>query len=84
MKTWRKEILREMEKYGETWHEVEDCTMTDEQLDKNAEGEDGDLELDNPSYTWTTKRVYFVSVEECWNWITSVPRDPCDCKPECH
>jgi len=31
-------------------------------------------------YAWSEDYVYFIYVEECWAWIESVPRNPCELK----
>ena len=34
-----------------------------------------------PFYAWTNKRILFIGTYDGSTWLTSVPRDPIDCRP---
>jgi hypothetical protein len=86
MTTWKEQILKEMDKVGETFQGVVSCTLTDKELLK---------EFDCCSYRsygpreglaftlWTSNRVYFPVVYDGAEWVESVSRNP-DGKPTDH
>lgn len=73
--TWRHGIKRAMRDNGESWGDVVDCTLTDEQLD--VEFNDGYGGTEGEPFTlWTKRRVYFPVVYDGAEWVGSVPRNP--------
>ena len=75
--TWREEITEEMEKRGETWGDVEACTLDDKGLDVSFYPGYGGSK--GKWFTlWTRARVYFPAVYDGSEWVESVPRNPCD------
>lgn len=73
--TWRTLISGEMKDYGESWDDIESCTLTDEQLDQSFDPGYGREEGD-PFTVWTAKRVYFPACYDGSEWCTSVSRHP--------
>jgi hypothetical protein len=72
---WRESITQQMGDHGETWADVESCTLTDEQLDADFNDSFGSAE--GEAFTlWTKSRVYFPAVYDGSEWVTSVSRNP--------
>ena len=67
--TWRELITEELTRKGETWADVEACTLREEDMD--------DIEV-NGFTLWTHNRVYFPVSEGGALWVASAPRTPCD------
>lgn len=89
--TWRKQIMEEMEAWDESWDNVEATTLSDAELDNEFPDPGGvvpgEFSLpEQPHYTWTAIRVYFLvwaqHFGECYPMTASVPRHPCACEPE--
>lgn len=82
MGNWKKLIEYEMKQQGETFDDVVECTLTDEELvvefDSGYGGSEG-----APFTLWTTNRVYFPVVYDGAEWVGSVSRNP-DGKPTYH
>lgn len=82
MTNWKKLIQDEMERQGETFEDLVECTLNDEELvvefDNGYGGEEG-----KPFTLWTTNRVYFPVVYDGSEWVGSVSRNP-DGKPTYH
>lgn len=76
--TYRMLIEAEMQKRGETWDDVEFCTMPERRLDKPRQLSMHSLDT-VPFTMWTKGRVYFpvLSDEMGIVHIESVPRHPC-------
>ena len=76
--TYRMLVDAEMQKHGETWDDVEFCTMSERRMNKlrqlSRHSCDG-----VPFNLWTKTRVYFpvLSDEMGIVHIESVPRNPC-------
>ena len=75
--SWRELIEREMERHGECWDDVEDMTLSAEEVDRKFDGGYGGSE-GVPFTLWTANRVYFPGVYDGAEWCESVPRNPCD------
>lgn len=73
--SWRELIGHEMERCGESWGEVEACTITDVELDRRFDSGFGGTE-GSPFTLWTKRRVYFPVVYDGAEWVASVPRNP--------
>lgn len=73
--TWREDIENSMKEHGETWADVESCTLTQEQLDAQFDSGYGGTE--GASFTvWTKNRVYFPACYDGKEWTASVARNP--------
>ena len=76
--TYRMLIDAEMQKHGETWDDVEFCTMPERRLNKLRQ-----LSMHSfdgvPFTLWTKNRVYFQVISDEFGivHIESVPRNPC-------
>lgn len=82
MTNWKELIQHEMKKQGETFEDVVECTLTDEEL--MVEFYDGFGCSEGAPFTlWTTNRVYFPIVYDGAEWVGSVSRNP-DGKPTRH
>lgn len=80
--TWRDELRSEMAEQGESFDDVEACTLSPEQLD--AEFDDGFGGTQGEPFTvWTRNRVYFPVCYDGAEWVGSVARNP-DGKPTQH
>jgi hypothetical protein len=75
--TWRKKITRRMEEIGETWEDVEYCTLSDKELDEPFDAGYG-CEEGKPFTLWTSRHVYFPVQYDGAEWAGVVPRHPCD------
>ena len=82
MTTWRNEIEMAMHNRGETWADIESCTLTDEQLDRRFDAGYGTAE-DDPFTVWTAKTVYFPVEYDGSEKVGCVSRNP-DGKPTEH
>jgi hypothetical protein len=76
MATWRELIGKEMTVRGEMWDDVLGCTLSEEELGTEFDGDYGCSE-GKPFTLWTSRRVYFPAVYDGSEWVASVPRDPC-------
>ncbi len=70
MTNWRILITDELTLNNETWEDVVHCTP----LDADKEFTDS---LSEPFTLWTHNRVYFPVAYDKYQWVKSVPRDPC-------
>lgn len=75
MTTWYKEILCTMAKHGETFDDMENCTLTDEEWHRQFNPGWGGTE-GVPFTLWTKNRVYFPAQYDGSEWVASVPRNP--------
>jgi hypothetical protein len=82
MSNWKELIQEEMEQQGETFEDVVECTLTDEELLVEFDSGFGWGE-GAPFTLWTTNRVYFPVVYDGAEWVGSVSRNP-DGKPTYH
>ena len=82
MNNWKKLIEYEMKENGETFEDVVECTLTDEELMVEFYDDYGCSE-GAPFTLWTTHRVYFPVVYDGSEWVESVSRNP-DGKPTRH
>ena len=73
--TWRKELEATMGSLGESWDDVERCTLTNEQLDDVFDNSFGTSEGE-PFTLWTADNVYFPAVYNGKEWVAVVPRNP--------
>lgn len=82
MINWKELLQEEMGFYNETFDDVVECTLTEEQLMKQFDCGYGGTE--GESFTvWTTNRVYFPICYDGAEWVGSVSRNP-DGKPTRH
>lgn len=79
---WKKLIQYEMELQGETFEDVVECTLTDEDLMVEFYSGHG-MSEGKPFTLWTTNRVYFPVTYDGAEWVESVSRNP-DGKPTYH
>ena len=82
MTNWKQSIQAEMNLHGETFDNVVDCTLTEEELIAEFDSSYGCSE-GAPFTLWTANRVYFPVVYDGCEWVESVSRDP-DGKPTQH
>jgi hypothetical protein len=82
MTNWKQFIQLEMKLHSETFDDVVDCTLTEEELMAEFDCGYGDSE-GKPFTLWTTNRVYFPVVYDGAEWVESVSRNP-DGKPTYH
>lgn len=75
MINWKTSIGIEMKIQGESWEDVESCTLSEEELnvvfDNGYGGKEG-----KPFTLWTKKRVYFPVCYDGSEWTGSVSRNP--------
>lgn len=79
---WKQSIQAEMNLQSETFDDVVECTLTEEELMVEFNGGYGGSE-GKPFTLWTTNRVYFPVVYDGAEWVESVSRNP-DGKPTRH
>lgn len=79
---WKEMIEFEMKGHQETFEDVVECTLSEEQLIKNFDCGYGGTEGE-PFTAWTTNRVYFPICYDGAEWVESVSRNP-DGKPTHH
>ena len=82
MTNWKELIEYEMKEKGETFEDVVECTLTEEQLVKQFDSGYGGTEGE-PFTVWTTNRVYIPICYDGAEWVGSVSRNP-DGKPTRH
>ena len=74
--TWRKLLKIALQQVKESFKDIIEITLTDEELD--AEFNDGFGGEEGRSFTaWTQERVYFPACYDGSEWAASVPRNPC-------
>jgi hypothetical protein len=84
MTTWKEQILKEMDKVGETFQDVVSCTLTDKELLKEFDCCNYCGPGEGLAFTlWTSNRVYFPVACDGAEWVESVSRNP-DGKPTDH
>ena len=76
MATWRELILKAIAIDGEDPSTLI-CTLADKEMDKKFDRGFGDSE-GKPFTAWTENRVYFPCTYDGYEWVDSVPRNPCD------
>jgi hypothetical protein len=81
MTTWRKEIVDAMEEVYDSWDNVVGCTLSDGELDVEFNADFGTVE-GQAFMLWTKSRVYFPVVYDGSEWVSSVPRNPCEEKKQ--
>ena len=72
---WKEMIEFEMKRHQETFENVVECTLSEEQLVKNFDGGYGGTEGE-PFTVWTANRVYFPICYDGAEWVESVSRNP--------
>ena len=82
MDNWKNLIKYEMQEQGETFDDVVECTLTEQQLLVEFDSGYGSSRGE-PFTLWTTNRVYFPVVYDGAEWVESVSRNP-DGKPTHH
>ena len=73
--TWKEEIAIEMADHGETWLDVESCTLTESQLGAVFDCE-RHFKEGAPFTVWTKNRVYFPLEYDGAEHARSVSRHP--------
>lgn len=71
--SWREMIAIEMEEKKESWKDVEECTLSDDELNFKFDNGYGGTE-GIPFTIWTKNRVYFPVCYDGAEWCTSVSR----------
>jgi hypothetical protein len=74
---WEKLISSEMEKKNESWKDVVDCTLSQEELIREFDADSSGSTGGWPFTLWTKNRVYFPIEYDGSEGVTSVPRNPC-------
>jgi hypothetical protein len=82
MTNWKELIREEMKDHNETFEDVVECTLTDEELQVSFDSSYGCRE-GAPFTLWTINRTYFPVVYDGAEWVGSVSRNP-DGKPTYH
>lgn len=82
MTNWKIMLGEALEDNGESWEDIEENTMTEEDMMKNF---DDDFGTTNgcPFTVWTKNTVYFPICYDGAEWVGSVSRNP-DGKPTYH
>ena len=75
MTNWKELIEYDMKFHNETFDDVVECTLTEEQLMKQFDCGYGGTEGE-PFTVWTTNRVYFPICYDGAEWVESVSRNP--------
>ena len=79
MKTWRKEITSHMAEYGDDWSKVVGWAHPGGDAGFDVEfDEDSGSPVGDAFTVWTADRVYFPATYDGFEWVDSVPRNPCD------
>lgn len=73
--TWRRNIIQEMERYGEKLSDIVSSTMTFGEMDTEFDSAYGETE-GIPFTIWTKNRVYFPATNDGMEWVASVSRNP--------
>jgi len=77
MTTWSRELIEALAGNGETWEDVIETTLTQEEM--YSEFDDGfGLAEGCPFTLWTNEYVYFPVQYDGSEWVASVPRNPCN------
>lgn len=74
---WRIGLIDALTDHGESWADVEHCTLSEEELSVKFYDGYGGAE-GKPFTLWTKNRVYFPAVYDGSEWVASVPRNPCE------
>ncbi len=82
MATWRKLLEDALEEKSETWADIESCTLSDTELDKEFDDDYGLVE-GAPFTVWTANHVYFPVRYDGSEWAGCAARNP-DGKPTKH
>jgi len=73
--TWRKELAGAMGDHKESWGDIVGQTK----FNPDREFDPGYGSAEGEAFTiWTDKRVYFPLEYDGSEWVSSVPRNPCD------
>ena len=81
MTTWRKELIREMERQEETWNDLVKIYFDGDLDHLDHEWEDYDYESDAIVMAWSKERVYFTDFGSdrdgaMTEFVSSAPRNP--------
>lgn len=75
--SWKSMISEHMKEFGESFDDLVECTIDDEELSREFYdgygGEEG-----SPFTLWTNNRVYFPVCYDGAEWVGSAPRNPCN------
>lgn len=75
MTTWRKLLDDKLVEHGESWADVEACTLTEEELDVEFDSDFG-APNGKPFSLWTTNRVYFSDEYDGLDFVNTAFRNP--------
>ena len=81
--TWRKDVTEHLSGHGEVFADVERCSISDEDMDREFEDDYG-WTRGIPFILWTKTRVVFPVCYCGTEWVESVPRNPCEESLEHH
>jgi len=72
---WRKEITDTMNSNNDSWENVDECTLSEEELDREFDPDYGGTEGE-PFTVWTKDYIYFPVCYDGSEWATSISRHP--------
>ena len=75
MTSWKKELTEAFEANGDSWDNVEQNTMSEEEMDAEFDNGYGGTE-GIPFTVWTKDNVYFPICYDGAEWVGSVSRNP--------
>lgn len=73
--TWRKGLVKALERNGEKFSDIVSSTLTEEELDKEFDPGYGGTE-GVPFTVWTDRFVYFPAQYDGSEWVDCVSRNP--------
>ena len=82
MQSWREMLDLEMSEHGESWADIEQCTLSDQELDERFDSGYGSIE-GRPFTVWTQSSVYFPTEYDGAENVGRVARHP-DGRPTRH
>lgn len=74
--SWRRDISKTLRLNGESWEDVESCTLTKEELDLDIDSSGDSGRPGLPFTLWTKRYVYFPAVYDGVVWVAFVSRNP--------
>ena len=75
IKTWKGMLDYELLKNGESWDDVEENTMTDNDMYREFESSFKQHAQGAPFTVWTKNRIYFPCCYDGSEWVGSVSRN---------
>lgn len=76
MESWAGMLASEMEELKDPGPIIF-CTLTDAEMQREFDSDFG-CTSGKPFTAWTAERVYFPAYYDGYEWISSVPRNPCN------